>query len=70
MGRRQAERVIAALGALTIVALTVAILSKRVSPIVALIAIPVTVSLVIVCGQFTATRWIAVLLSSTGADQE
>ena len=36
----------------------------------ALIAIPLTVSLMIVCGQFDATRWIAVLLSSTTAETE
>jgi AI-2 transport protein TqsA len=36
----------------------------------ALIAIPVTVSLVIVCGQFTATRRIAVLLSSASTRQQ
>ena len=34
----------------------------------ALIAIPLTVSLSIVCGQFDDTRWIAVLLSSVKAD--
>jgi len=33
----------------------------------ALIAIPLTVSIVIVCGQFESTRWIAVLLSSVGS---
>jgi AI-2 transport protein TqsA len=34
----------------------------------ALIAIPLTVSIVIVCGQFEDTRWVAVLLSSVKAE--
>jgi AI-2 transport protein TqsA len=34
----------------------------------ALIAIPLTVSLVIICGQFESTRWVAVLLSSVKAE--
>jgi AI-2 transport protein TqsA len=32
------------------------------------IAIPLTVSLVIICGEFEGTRWIAVLLSSVKAE--